>query len=138
MYLARSGSPGSRTASAYSPCSARTWIGMARGLYRDARIGSVTSVLEPSLDQVLEFCARDPVERVFLEDVARRGFGRFVGVVGEESALLSLCHLGANLVPSGEGCEAFADVAASSASKMIIGNEWAVNELWEAAGHRMP
>src|SRR6516162_10048301 len=138
MYLARSGSPGSRTASAYSPGSARTWIGMARGLYRDARIVSVTSVREPTLDQVLEFCARDPIERVLLEDVARRGFGRFVGIPGDDSTLAALCHLGANLVPSGDGCEAFADVAATSASKMIIGNEQAVSDLWEAAGHRMP
>ena len=37
-------------------------------------------LIEPTLDQVLEFCARDPIERVFLEDVARRGFGRFVAV----------------------------------------------------------
>ena len=92
---------------------------------------------EPTLEQVLEFCARDPVERVFLEDVARRGFGRFVGVA-DGGSLVSLCHLGANLVPSGEGCEVFADVASSSASKMIIGNERAVDELWAAVGHRMP
>jgi uncharacterized protein len=91
---------------------------------------------EPTLEEVLEFCTRDPVERVFLEDVARRGFGRFVGVPGNQS-LAALCHLGANLVPSGEGCEAFADVAVASASKMIIGNEQAVGELWAAAGHRM-
>jgi ribosomal protein S18 acetylase RimI-like enzyme len=96
------------------------------------------SVTEPSLDQVLEFCSRDPIERVFLEDVARRGFGRFVGVPGDDGWLVSLCHLGANLVPSGEGCEVFADVAAASASKMIIGSERAVGELWAAAGHRMP
>ena len=37
-------------------------------------------LVEPRLEQVLEFCARDPIERVFLEDVARRGYGRFVGV----------------------------------------------------------
>ena len=98
----------------------------------------MTSVREPTLDQVLEFCARDPIERVFLEDVARRGFGRFVGIPGDDSTLAALCHLGANLVPSGDGCEAFADVAATSASKMIIGNERAVSELWAAAGNRMP
>jgi len=97
----------------------------------------VTSVTEPDLDQVLEFCARDPVERVFLEDVARRGFGRFVAVAGADGMLVALCHLGANLVPSGEGCEAFADVAASSVSKMIIGNERAVGELWGAVAPRM-
>ena len=33
MYLARSGSPGKRTASAYSPGSARTWIGIAGEAY---------------------------------------------------------------------------------------------------------
>jgi len=92
---------------------------------------------EPTLDQVLEFCARDPVERVFLEDVARRGFGRFVSIPAADGMLAALCHLGANLVPSGEGCRAFADVAAASASKMIIGSEQAVDELWAAAGHRM-
>jgi hypothetical protein len=52
---------------------------------------------EPTLEEVLEFCTRDPVERVFLEDVARRGFGRFVGV--RNQSLAALCHLGANLVP---------------------------------------
>ena len=98
----------------------------------------MTSVIEPTLDQVLEFCSHDPVERVFLEDVARRGFGRFVAVADNGSALVSLCHLGANLVSSGSGCDAFGDLAASSTSKMIIGSEEAVGELWEAALHRMP
>ena len=116
MYLARSGSPGSRTASAYSPGSARTWIGMARRLYRGFVDGmwpdETGTDRDPTLDQVLEFCARDPVERVFLEDVARRGFGRFLAVEDDDGALVALCHLGANLVPSGHGCGAFADAAA--------------------------
>ena len=30
-------------------------------------------LVEPRYEQVLAFCGRDPVERVFLEDVARRG-----------------------------------------------------------------
>ena len=98
----------------------------------------MTSVIEPTLDQVLEFCAREPVERVFLEDVARRGFGRFVALADNGSALVSLCHLGANLVPSGSGCDAFAELAASSTSKMIIGDEEAVGALWAAAVHQMP
>ena len=38
------------------------------------------TLLEPTRNQVLEFCAHDPVERVFLEDVARRGYGRFSAV----------------------------------------------------------
>ena len=77
--------------------------------------------VEPTREQVLEFCARAPVERVFLEDVARRGLGRFVAVAEADGALGALCHVGANLVPSGEGCGAFADAAAESRSRMIIG-----------------
>src|SRR5271170_6229770 len=75
---------------------------------------------DPTLDQVLEFCSRDPIERVFLEDVARRGYGRFVGVDDEGGLLVALCHLGANLVPSGYGCGAFAEAAAGCTSKMMI------------------
>ena len=37
-------------------------------------------IVEPPLDEILRYCAEDPVERVFLEDVARRGLGRFAGV----------------------------------------------------------
>jgi ribosomal protein S18 acetylase RimI-like enzyme len=96
------------------------------------------TLIEPSLDQVLEFCARDPIERVFLEDVARRGFGRFVAVEGEDGALVSLCHLGANLVPSGHGCGMFGHAAAGMASRMIIGEERAVEELWGEARSQMP
>jgi hypothetical protein len=32
----------------------------------------MTGPVEPRLPQILDFCAEDPVERVFLEDVARR------------------------------------------------------------------
>jgi hypothetical protein len=64
-------------------------------------------LVEPIREQILAFCAREPVERVFLEDVARRGLGRFAGLAdGRE--LVALCHLGANLVPSGQGCGSFA------------------------------
>jgi RimJ/RimL family protein N-acetyltransferase len=87
---------------------------------------------------VLEFCARDPIERVFREDVARRGFGRFLAAQDESRRLVSLCHLGANLVPSGRGCGVFAEAAALTASKMIIGDERAVGELWGEAARRMP
>ena len=37
-------------------------------------------VKRPSLEEILDFCAREPIERVFLEDVARRGLGRFASV----------------------------------------------------------
>jgi uncharacterized protein len=96
------------------------------------------AVIEPTHEQVLDFCAHDPVERVFLEDVARRGLGRFFAVAGDEGALVSLCHVGANLVPSGEECGVFADAAAASGSRMVIGEEQAVGELWDAARDRLP
>jgi uncharacterized protein len=92
----------------------------------------------PTLDQVLTFCAEEPVERVFLEDIARRGLGRFTAVAGPGGRLEALCHVGANVVPSGRGCAAFAGAAARSGARMVIGEERAVSELWEVAGRRMP
>jgi len=93
----------------------------------------VPTLVEPTLERVLEFCSREPVERVFLEDVARRGLGRFVGAEEHDGSLSALCHVGANLVPSGRGCGAFADAAFRSSSRMIIGEEVAVNDLWAEA-----
>ena len=95
-------------------------------------------VVEPSHERVLAFCARDPVERVFIEDVARRGLGRFVALDGGGESLDALCHIGANLVPSGAGCAAFAEAAGRSGSRMLIGEESAVSELWQAASSRLP
>jgi ribosomal protein S18 acetylase RimI-like enzyme len=97
----------------------------------------VGKVSEPKRDQILRFCSQDPVERVFLEDVARRGLGRFIGA-SENGELRALCHLGVNVVPSGEGCGAFARDAAKAAPRMLIGEARAVSELWEAAGALLP
>jgi hypothetical protein len=94
-------------------------------------------VFEPGLDQILRFCAEDPVERVFLEDVARRGLGRFAGVA-EDGELQALCHVGVNAVPSGRGCEAFVRAVARSSPRMLIGEASAVDELWDAARPRLP
>ena len=94
-------------------------------------------LLEPRLDQILAFCAGDPVERVFLEDVARRGLGRFTAVE-RGGRLTALCHVGANVVPSGEGCGVFAEAAVRGRARMIIGEETAVGELWGEAGPRLP
>jgi len=91
----------------------------------------------PSLEQILAFCAADPVERVFLEDIARRGLGRF-SALERDGRLEALCHVGANVVPSGQGCGAFADAAVRGQARMIIGEESAVDELWEEAAERMP
>jgi uncharacterized protein len=95
------------------------------------------STISPTLDQVLAFCAEAPVERVFLEDIARRGLGRFTAVAVPEGKLEALCHVGANVVPSGRGCAAFAEAASRSGARMVIGEERAVGELWEAAQGRM-
>src|SRR5262245_62550596 len=70
--------------------------------------------------------------------MALRAVGRFVGLAGDDGMLQALCHAGANLVPSGRGCAAFADTAVRSSSRMIIGEESAVDELWAAAGPHMP
>jgi ribosomal protein S18 acetylase RimI-like enzyme len=100
----------------------------------------VQTMVAPELAQILEFCGGDPVERVFLEDVARRGLGRFVGLEARDGRLRALCHVGANLVPSGEGCGGFAGVvrASSRRIRMLIGEERAVSELWEAAHALFP
>ncbi|HXG77169.1 MAG TPA: GNAT family N-acetyltransferase, partial [Gaiellaceae bacterium] len=95
-------------------------------------------VVRPTREQVLRFCARDPVERVFLEDVARRNLGRFVGLA-DDGELAALCHLGVNAVPSGRGCGAFAREVARFGPRMLIGESHAVGELWaEAAAHLPP
>lgn len=87
---------------------------------------------------MLEFCAREPIERVFLEDVARRRLGRFGAIAGGDGVLEALCHVGANLVPSGDGCERFAELAEHGQSRMIIGEARAVTAVWEAARDRLP
>jgi uncharacterized protein len=97
----------------------------------------VATTVSPTLDQVLSFCAEQPVERVFLEDIARRGLGRFAAVAAPDGGLVALCHLGANVVPSGRDCASFAPAAARSGARMVIGEERAVGELWEAARRRM-
>src|SRR3954452_20263173 len=108
-------------------------MGMARSLCDDEPV----QPFEPSLRQILAFCAEDPVERVFLEDVARRGLGRF-SALAESGSLTALCHLGAHGVPGGAGCAAFGRAAASSRARMVIGEERAAAELWDVAAPRMP
>ena len=63
-------------------------------------------LVEPTTEQILAYCALEPVERVFLEDVARRGHGRFAALEREDGELQALCHLGTNVVPSGYGSSA--------------------------------
>src|ERR671932_2581173 len=93
---------------------------------------AVANLREPELGEILAFCADDPVERVFLEDIARRGLGQFTALT-DNGGIRALCHSGANLVPSGDGCAAFAELAAGARARMIIGEERAVTALWDAA-----
>jgi RimJ/RimL family protein N-acetyltransferase len=94
-------------------------------------------LVEPTQAEILRFCAADPIERVFLEDVARRGLGRFAAATAG-GKVVALCHLGANVVPSGRGCEVFASLATRSSARMLIGEAGAVTDLWEAARDRLP
>ena len=94
-------------------------------------------LVEPKREQILEFCAEDPVERVFLEDVARRRLGRFVGRL-EGRELRALCHMGINVVPSGDDCGVFASDVARATPRMLIGEARAVSELWDEARLQRP
>jgi uncharacterized protein len=94
-------------------------------------------VKRPDLAEVLAFCDEDPIERVFLADVARRGLGRFAAL-RDGDRVTALCHLGANVVPSGEGTAAFAALAVRARPRMLIGDEEAVSELWAAVERELP
>jgi len=93
--------------------------------------------VDPTLDEILAFCAEEPIERVFLEDIARRRLGRF-SALAHGGKLAALCHVGANVVPSGTGCGAFAAAAVRGQPRMIIGEQTAVDELWADAAPAMP
>jgi len=97
----------------------------------------VKGAIEPRLEQILEFCAEDPVERVFLEDVARRRLGKF-SAFADNGRLTALCHVGANVVPSGADGGRFAHAASRGRARMIIGDERAVDELWDDLAGLMP
>jgi hypothetical protein len=92
---------------------------------------------EPKREEILQFCEEDPIERVFLEDMARRNLGRFVAI-GSGGELTAICHVGVNAVPSGVGCGAFAREVARALPRMLIGEENAVSELWSEACSRLP
>lgn len=95
-------------------------------------------LVRPTLDQILRFCGEAPVERVFLEDIARRGLGRFDALESDDGRIEALCHVGANLVPSGRGCGRFAASARRGNARMLIGEESAVAELWDEARRSLP
>jgi ribosomal protein S18 acetylase RimI-like enzyme len=51
---------------------------------------------------------------------------------------VALCHVGTNLVPSGNGCAAFASVDGANRARLVIGEESAVGDFWAAAEDRLP
>jgi predicted GNAT family acetyltransferase len=52
--------------------------------------------------------------------------------------MLALCHVGANIVPSGVETGRFAEIAAESQPRMIVGEERAVTELWGVLRNDLP
>jgi uncharacterized protein len=94
-------------------------------------------VKHPGLDEILAFCAEDPIERVFLEDVARRRLGR-LAALRDGGRFTALCYVGANVVPSGRGTDAFARIALAARPRMIVGEEQAVGDLWAVISGSLP
>ena len=111
----------------------------ARRAEASLEFGRAPTLIEPSTEQILRFCAEAP-------DRARLPRGRGApsrrdaspALADGEGELTALCHLGTNLVPSGAGCGAFAGLAAKSGARMLIGEAGAVSDLWEAARKKLP
>ena len=97
----------------------------------------------------LALISRDPVTNVFADYRTRitqldtRWLGGEMWGYFEDDALVSMCHVGANLVPveaTPAACEAFAERAARSGPKSstIVGPHDAVARLWAALEHAWP
>ena len=91
----------------------------------------------PPLEAILDFCAAEPIERVFLEDIARRGLGRFVAAA-PPGGRPPPPPAGAIRGPGGRGGGALARGGGPPRPRMIVGEERAVGELWEAIRRRLP
>ena len=93
-------------------------------------------LIEPTKEEILRFCAEAP-GRAGVPGGCRASRERQVYRTPRgRRGPAALCHLGTNIVPSGEGCAAFAGVAAKIGPRMLIGEERAVSELWEAGRRR--
>jgi len=93
--------------------------------------------VDPTLDEILVFCAEDPIERVFLEDIARRGLGRFSAFATRAGCRRSVT-VGRERRSVRRHCGAFAGAVVRGQPRMIIGQEQAVDELWADAASAMP
>ena len=70
------------------------------------------ALVEPSTDQILAYCAEAPSSACSSRTSRGAAQGASRRSSGEDGALAALCHLGTNVVPSGDGCGAFAELAA--------------------------
>jgi predicted GNAT family acetyltransferase len=97
----------------------------------------------------LELIGRDPVENVFADYRTRitqldtRWLGGEMWGYLEDDELVSMCHVGANLVPvnaTPAACEAFAERAARTGprSSTIVGRQESVQQLWSGLEHAWP
>jgi predicted GNAT family acetyltransferase len=109
----------------------------------DGRTAGVRVLGPPDLPAALEVLAVDPVTNVFAEYRSRitqldqRWLGGQMWGYVEDGELVSLCHVGANLVPvqaSEDACTAFAARALRQRrmSSTIVGPQDAVARLWSA------
>ena len=98
----------------------------------------VAGPIEPRLEQILEFCAADPVECVFLEDVARRGLGRFTATSPTMGGSTRSAMSARTSCPPAPTAVASPRRRHAAAHKMIIGDERAVTELWDEPARQMP
>ena len=111
------------------------------------RLQQGVRVLGPSdLGAALELIAEDPVTNVFAEYRSRitqldpRWLGGEMWGYVDDGALVSLCHVGANLVPvmaTRDACEAFARRAMRRrrSSATIVGPRQQVEWLWQGLEH---
>jgi uncharacterized protein len=112
-------------------------------------IGSVRVLGPADVSAALEVIGRDPVVNVFADYRTRitqldpRWLGGEMWGYVEDGALVSLCHVGANMVPvnaTAAACAAFADRAAhlGPRSSTIVGPHDQVRMLWEGLRSTWP
>ena len=141
MYLARSGSPGRRTASAYSPGSARTWIGMARDSTKRGRAGYRRGLAVPTLRRARVTSRCWSSARASRSSACSSRSGA-CGRSGASSRLEDDDGTLAGALPPRARTSCRPGAAAASSprrpsrahSRMIIGEERAVGELWARGG----
>ncbi|SDR68561.1 hypothetical protein SAMN04488570_0008 [Nocardioides scoriae] len=114
------------------------------------RTSQSVRVLGPAdVEAALAVIARDPVVNVFADYRTRltqldpRWLGGEMWGYHEGDELVSLCHVGANLVPVGAGpeaCAAFAERAMRSGprSSTLVGPREAVEQMWDDLATHWP